>query len=77
MILLMRNRKLKIVKTVAKNPIVKKVGEALVERAIKTIAGGKVGRPRTKVVKKVIKKRIGGGALYPAGGALYPAGTRK
>lgn len=64
-------------KKVAKNPIVKKVGEALVERAIKTIAGGKVGRPRTKVVKKVIKKRIGGGALYPAGGALYPAGTRK
>lgn len=64
-------------KKVAKNPLVKKVGEALVERAIKTIAGGKVGRPRTKVVKKVIKKRIGGGALYPAGGALYPAGTRK
>jgi hypothetical protein len=65
------------VKKVAKNPLVKKVGEALVERAIKTIAGGKVGRPRTKVVKKTIKKRIGGGALYPAGGALYPAGTRK
>ena len=64
-------------KKVAKNPLVKKVGEALVERAIKTIAGGKVGRPRTKVVKKTIKKRIGGGALYPAGGALYPAGTRK
>jgi hypothetical protein len=65
------------VKKVAKNPLVRKVGEALVERAIKTIAGGKVGRPRTKVVKKTIKKRIGGGALYPAGGALYPAGTRK
>jgi hypothetical protein len=64
-------------KKVAKNPLVKKVGEALVERAVKTIAGGKVGRPRTKVVKKTIKKRIGGGALYPAGGALYPAGTRK
>jgi hypothetical protein len=27
--------------------------------------------------KKSPKKRIGGGALYPAGGALYPAGTRK
>lgn len=66
-------------KKVAKNPLVKKVGEALVERAVKTIAGGKVGRPRTKVVKtkKSPKKRIGGGALYPAGGALYPAGTRK
>jgi hypothetical protein len=30
------------VKKVAKNPLVKKVGEALVERAIKTIAGGEV-----------------------------------
>jgi hypothetical protein len=39
----------RVVKTIAKNPIVKKVGQALVERAIKTIAGG--GRPRVKLVK--------------------------
>lgn len=59
------------VKKVAKNPLVKKVGEALVERAIKTIAGGEVKKPIKKAVKKSIKR---GGALYPAGGALYAAG---
>lgn len=59
------------VKKVAKNPLAKKVGEALVERAIKTIAGGEVKKPIKKAVKKSIKR---GGALYPAGGALYAAG---
>lgn len=71
------------VKKVAKNPLVKKVGEALVERAIKTIAGGEVKKP---VVKKTVvtgkaqqglkkpEKPKRGGALFPAGGALYAAG---
>ena len=77
------------VKKVAKNPLVKKVGQALVERAIKTIAGGEVKKPIKKVVKKAVvtgkaqqglkkpekpKKPKRGGALFPAGGALYAAG---
>jgi hypothetical protein len=75
------------VNKVAKNPLVKKVGEALVERAIKTIAGGEVKKtvikkPITgkaqqglKKPKKVVKKKPErGGALFPAGGALYAAG---
>ena len=39
----------RVVKTIAKNPLVKKVGQALIERSIKTISGG--GRPRVKLVK--------------------------
>ena len=78
------------VKKVAKNPIVKKVGEALVERAIKTIAGGEVKKAVVKkaVVKKPITSKAQQGLKKPKkavvkksvvkkskrGGALFPAG---
>jgi hypothetical protein len=75
------------VKKVAKNPLVKKVGEALVERAIKTIAGGEVKKavktgkaqqglkkPEKPKKPKKPEKPKRGGALFPAGGALYAAG---
>jgi hypothetical protein len=55
----------KIIKFAKDNKILQKVGNALVERAVKTIAGS--GRPRGR-------PRKNGGALFPAGGALMPAG---
>ena len=59
-------------KKIIKNPIVKKVGEALLERGLKTIAGGQVKKPRAKrVVKRVVKKSI---TASKKGGALFPAG---
>ena len=61
----------KIIKFAKDTKLAKRVGNALIERAIKTIAGSgaetkrKRGRP---------KKSPGSGALMPAGGALIPAG---
>jgi len=60
----------KIIKFTKDTKLAKRVGNALIERAIKTIAGSGVekkkrGRPR---------KMPSGGALFPAGGALLPAG---
>ena len=66
-------RIVKVAKKVYSVPIVKRVADALIERGIKTIAGG--GRPKVKSVKRKRKARCGG-ALYPAGyrgGALFPA----
>jgi hypothetical protein len=63
----------KIIKFAKDTKLAKRVGNALIERAVKTIAGAGVetvekkkrGRPR---------KIPTGGALMPAGGALFPAG---
>jgi len=55
----------KIIKFAKDTKLVKRVGDALIERAVKTIAGS--GRPRGR-------PRKNGGALFPAGGALMPAG---
>ena len=63
----------KIVKFGKDNKILKRVGNALVERAIKTIAGS--GAPKRKRSRVKVIKRCGG-ALYPSGykgGALFPA----
>jgi hypothetical protein len=59
----------KIIKFAKDNKILQKVGNALVERAVKTIAGS--GRPRGR------PRKNNGGALFPAGydgGAMMPAG---
>ena len=66
----------KIVKYAKDNKILKRVGNAIVERAIKTIAGSG-SKPYALQHVKVIRRKRVGGALYPAGvkrgGALFPA----
>jgi hypothetical protein len=58
----------KIIKFAKDTKLAKRVGDALIERAVKTIAGAGV---ETKRKRGRPKK---GGALMPAGGALRPAG---
>jgi hypothetical protein len=57
----------KIIKFAKDTKLAKRVGDALIERAVKTIAGS--GRPRGR-------PRKNGGALFPAGydGGAFPAG---
>jgi hypothetical protein len=62
----------KIIKYAKDNKLLQKVGNALVERAVKTIAGS--GRPRGRPPKNGGALLPAGGALLPAGGALLPAG---
>ena len=66
----------KIVKYAKDNKILKRVGNAVVKRAIKTIAGSG-SKPYALQHVKVIRRKRVGGALYPAGvkrgGALFPA----
>lgn len=58
----------KIIKFAKDNKILKRVGNALIDRAVATIAGSGVKKPRGRPRK--------GGALMPAGGgALKPAGN--
>lgn len=70
----------KIIKFAKDNKILKRVGNALVERAISTIAGAGVEMVE-EIVEPVKRKRgrpkKSGGALFPAGGALLPAGINR
>ena len=65
----------KIIKFAKDTKLAKRVGNALIDRAVATIAGSgaetktkRRGRP---------KKSPGSGALVPAGGALLPAGMNR
>lgn len=65
----------KIIKFAKDTKLAKKVGNALIERAVKTIAGS--GAETVKRKRGRPKKSPGSGALMPAGGggALKPAGN--
>ena len=63
----------KIIKFAKDTKLAKRVGNALIERAVKTIAGS--GAETVK--RKRGRPKKSGGALLPAGGALLPAGMNR
>lgn len=62
----------KIIKFAKDTKLAKKVGNALIERAVKTIAGS-----GAESVKRKRGRPPKGGALLPAGGSLLPAGMNR
>lgn len=63
----------KLIKFAKDTKLAKRVGNALIERAVKTIAGS--GAETVKRKRGRPKKT--GGAMLPAGGALLPAGMNR
>ena len=63
----------KIIKFAKDTKLAKRVGNALIERAVKTIAGS--GAETVK--RKRGRPKKSGGAMLPAGGALLPAGMNR
>ena len=61
----------KIIKFAKDTKLAKRVGNALIERAVKTIAGSGVETKRKRGRPKKVQTA---GALFPAGGSLLPAG---
>jgi hypothetical protein len=65
----------KLIKFAKDTKLAKRVGNALIERAVKTIAGS--GAETVKRKRGRPKKSDTGGAMMPAGGALLPAGMNR